>query len=46
MVARMPATPNGPMDFEVLFADGLFGCSATRTVTISCEWDAQGQMAA
>ena len=31
-------------DFEVLFADGIFGCSTTRSVTISCEWDAQGQL--
>ena len=28
--------------FDVLFADGIFGCSETRSVTISCEWDAQG----
>ena len=32
-------------DFEVLFADGLFGCTTTRTVTVSCVWDAQGQLA-
>ena len=32
------------MDFDVTFADGTFGCSTKRTVTISCEWDAQGQM--
>ena len=31
-------------DFEVLFADGLFGCTTTRPVTISCVWDAQGQL--
>ncbi len=31
-------------DYEVLFADGLFGCTTTRTVTISCEWDADGEM--
>ena len=30
------------MDYDVLFADGIFGCSTTRPVTISCEWDAQG----
>ncbi len=29
-------------DFEVLFSDLIFGCEATRTVTLSCEWDAQG----
>ncbi len=29
-------------DFEILFSDLMFGCEATRTVTISCEWDAQG----
>ena len=28
--------------FDVLFVDGAFGCSQTRSVTISCEWDAQG----
>ena len=33
-------------DFEVLFADGIFGCSTTRSVTVSCEWDAQGQLQA
>ncbi len=31
-------------DYEVLFADGLFGCTATRMVTISCEWDADGEL--
>ena len=31
-------------DYEVLFADGLFGCEATRMVTISCEWDADGEL--
>ena len=30
----------------MLFADGIFGCSTTRSVTISCEWDAQGQLQA
>ena len=29
-------------DFEVSFADGIFGCTTTRPVTINCEWDAQG----
>ena len=32
------------MDYEVLFADGIFGCTTTRMVTISCEWDAQGEL--
>ena len=31
-------------DFEVLFADGTFGCTTKRMVTISCEWDADGEM--
>ena len=31
-------------DYEVLFEDGLFGCKTTRMVTISCEWDADGEM--
>jgi len=31
-------------DYEVLFADGVFGCTTTRMVTISCEWDAQGEL--
>ena len=31
-------------DYEVLFADGIFGCDTTRMVTISCEWDAQGEL--
>ena len=30
--------------FDVLFADGAFGCTTTRSVTISCEWDAQGEL--
>ena len=30
---------------DVLFADGTFGCTATRSVTISCTWDADGGMA-
>ena len=29
-------------DYEVLFADGIFGCTTTRSLSISCEWDAQG----
>ncbi len=35
------------MDYEVKFGIGTFaGCEATRTVTISCEWDAQGLLPA
>ena len=30
---------------EVLFADGTFGCTATRPVTITCTWDADGSIA-
>ena len=32
------------MDWDVTFADGTFGCVTTRPVTISCTWDAQGQI--
>ena len=32
------------MDYDVTFADGTFGCSTKRSVTVSCEWDAQGQI--
>ncbi len=32
------------MDYDILFGDGIYGCETTRTVTISCEWDAQGMM--
>ena len=32
-------------DAEVKFADGTFGCSTTRTVSITCTWDADGGMA-
>ena len=32
-------------DAEVTFADGTFGCSTTRMVTITCTWDADGGMA-
>ena len=32
-------------DAEVLFADGTFGCTATRTVSVTCTWDADGGMA-
>ena len=30
--------------FDVLFADGLYGCTTTRAVTISCTWDASGEI--
>ena len=30
---------------DYLFADGTFGCTATRDITISCTWDADGGMA-
>ncbi|MCY3746530.1 MAG: fibronectin type III domain-containing protein [Acidobacteria bacterium] len=32
-------------EVEILFADGTFGCSTTRTVTVTCTWDADGGMA-
>ena len=32
-------------DVTVTFADGTFGCSTTRDVTITCMWDADGGMA-
>ena len=32
-------------DVTVLFADGTFGCTTTRDVTITCTWDADGGMA-
>ena len=32
-------------DVTVLFADGTFGCSTTRDITITCTWDADGGMA-
>ena len=32
-------------DVEVLFADGVFNCSTTRMVTVTCTWDADGGMA-
>ena len=32
-------------DVTILFADGTFGCSTKRDVTISCTWDADGGMA-
>ena len=32
-------------DVEILFADGTFGCSTTREITITCTWDADGGMA-
>ena len=30
---------------DVLFADGTFGCTTTRSVSIKCTWDADGGMA-
>ena len=32
-------------DVSVLFADGTFGCTATRDITITCTWNADGGMA-
>ena len=32
-------------EVEVLFTDGTFGCPATRMVSITCTWDADGSMA-
>ena len=32
-------------DETITFADGTFGCSTTRDVTITCTWDADGGMA-
>ena len=32
-------------DVTITFADGTFGCSTTRDVTITCTWDADGGMA-
>ena len=31
-------------DIEIVFADGTFGCSTTRAITVTCEWDADGGM--
>ena len=31
-------------DGELLFASGSFGCTTTRMVSITCEWDADGGM--
>ena len=30
--------------YDVLFADGVFGCTTERSLTITCEWDAQGEL--
>ena len=30
---------------DITFADGTFGCTTTRSVTITCKWDADGGMA-
>ena len=32
-------------EVEVTFTDGTFGCEASRMVSITCEWDADGGMA-
>ena len=32
-------------DVTVTFADGTFGCTTTRDITITCEWNADGGMA-
>ena len=32
-------------DVTITFADGTFGCTTTRDVTITCMWDADGGMA-
>ncbi|MXW39211.1 MAG: hypothetical protein F4Z65_13230 [Acidobacteria bacterium] len=32
-------------DAEVLFADGTFGCTAKRMVSVTCSWNADGGMA-
>ena len=31
-------------DVEIVFADGTFGCSTTRAITVTCKWDADGGM--
>jgi len=30
--------------FDIAVADGTFGCTDTISMTVSCEWDAQGEM--
>ena len=32
-------------DVTITFADGTFGCSTTRDITVTCMWDADGSMA-
>ena len=32
-------------DVTILFADGTFGCTAERDITVTCTWDADGGMA-
>ena len=32
------------MDVEILFGSGTYGCTTTRTVAVSCTWDAQGNV--
>ena len=36
---------NWEHDVTILFADGTFGCSTTRDITVTCTWDADGGMA-
>ena len=30
--------------FDIAVADGTFGCTDTISVTVTCEWDAQGEI--
>ena len=32
-------------EITILFADGTFGCTAEREITVTCTWDADGGMA-
>ena len=32
-------------DVDVAFADRTFGCTTTRSVSVTCNWDADGGMA-
>ena len=32
------------MTFDVLFGSGTYGCETTRSVTLTCTWDAQGDV--
>ena len=38
------AMRNGSTTSRSLFADGTFGCTTTRDITVTCEWDADGGM--